>query len=88
MRVIASIVVRGRPAIQIRLPATVIIGFVYSPRPVAMAHLAANALIQNKRLPLDPAPDGHMVHTVVPLGDDFLQIARANIEGTSECTAG
>ena len=63
-------------AIQIRPPTChLYIRFVHAPRPVAMAHLAANALIQNRRIPLDPAPDGHMVHGEVPLRHDFLQIA-------------
>jgi len=40
-----------------------------------MAHLAANPLIQNRRIALNPAPDGDMVNGEVPLGHDLLQIA-------------
>jgi hypothetical protein len=38
-------------------------------------HLAADSLIKNRRLALDPAPDGDVVNGEVPLGPDLLQIA-------------
>ena len=39
-----------------------------------MAHLAANSLIQNGRITLHPAPDGHVVNRKVPLRHDLLQV--------------
>jgi hypothetical protein len=45
-----------------------------APGPLAIAHLAPNSLIQNRRIVLDPAPDGHMVHGETPLRHDLLQV--------------
>jgi hypothetical protein len=40
-----------------------------------MAHLAANPLIQNGRIPLDPAPDRDMIDRQASLRHDLLQVA-------------
>src|SRR5262245_23204327 len=50
-------------------------GFVDPPGPIARAHLAADPLIQNRRIALDPAPDRDVVNSQVPLRHNLLQVA-------------
>jgi hypothetical protein len=45
------------------------------PGPIGAAQIAANSLIQNRRIALDPTPDRDVVNGEVPLGHDLLQIA-------------
>ena len=50
------------------------VGLIDPPRPIRTAQLAANPLIQNRCIPLDPAPDRDMIHGEVPLRHDLLQV--------------
>ena len=53
------------------------IGFIHSPGPVRTPQFAPNLLIQNGRITLHLAPDGHVVNRRSTFRHDFFQISVA-----------